>query len=71
MLEPFVELTWNDPVGLAIEPKLYGTLYLKWSSVLERCCVTLQIRTQVLPPRGRISITSWYVPITQRNFAVH
>jgi len=41
--------------GLAIQPELYGTLCLKWSSVLELCCVTLQIRTQALPLRARIS----------------
>ena len=48
--------TSQDPVpaGLAIQLKLYVTLCLKWSSVLELCCVTLQIRTQALPLQARI-----------------
>jgi len=33
--------------GLAIQPELYGTLCLKWSSVLELCCVTLQFRVSI------------------------
>ena len=53
--------------GLAIQPKLYGTLCLKWSSVLELCCVSLQIRTQTLPLRARISLTNWYVRIKITN----
>ena len=53
--------------GLVIEPKLYGTLCLKWSSVLELCCVILQIRMQALPLRACISLTSWYVPVKIAN----
>ena len=53
--------------GLAIQPILYGTLCLKWSSVLELCCVTLQIRTQALPLRARISLTCWYVHVHIKN----
>ena len=53
--------------GLAIEQKLYGTLCLKWSSVLELCCVMRQIRMQTLPLRAHISLTSWYIPIKIAN----
>jgi len=45
------------------DEKLYGTLCLKWSSVLELCYITLQIRTQALLLWARISLTSWYIPI--------
>ena len=47
-----------------------------WHSVpeVELCCVMLQIRTQTLPLRAPISLTSWYVPIKIANamqFVVH
>ena len=67
--------------GLAIQPELYGTLCLKWTSVLELCgcsselasvscikaCKSMQIRMQALPLRARISLPNWYVPITIAN----
>ena len=37
------------------------------NSVLELCCVTLQIRTQALPLPACISLTSWYIPIKIAN----
>ena len=69
----------QDPIPaetarLAIQPELYGTLCLKWSSVLKLCYVMLQIWTQTLPLRAHISLTSWYVAIKIANatqFAVH
>ena len=47
--------------GLAIQPELYGTLCLKWSSVLELCRVTLQFRFSI----GSVSTSA--VRNCQRN----
>ena len=61
-----IQLRQSLVAGLAIQPKLYGTLCLKWSSVLELCHVTLQFR-DIINQLVHIYITYLLKLPTQRD----